>query len=191
MNHRHNKEIVIAKGMELFWNEGFHSLGVDKICRETGMTKGAFYNAFKSKEQFLLTTLKSYGDLIESHLQTQLANDTFSAFDKLVNLYKDMLESQLQNGFKGCFVNNMMSEMSTLNENVSKLSDEQFKRFIKVIEPTVKQAQNDGDFDDNLSAKQLSEIIHTTFFGFLTRSKSLKLSTHEPMVLFLNTLKIK
>jgi len=191
MNHRHDKEKVIAKGMELFWNEGFHSLGVDKICRETGMTKGAFYNAFKSKEQFLLTTLKAYGDLIEAHLKTQLSNNTASAFDKLVALYKEMLESQLQNGFKGCFVNNMMSEMATLNMNVSKLSDEQFNRFIKVIEPTVQQAQNDGDFEDNLSAKQLAEIIHTMFFGFLTRAKSLKLSTHEPMVLFLHALKSK
>jgi len=191
MNHRHNKEKVIAKGMELFWNEGFHSLGVDKICRETGMTKGAFYNAFKSKEQFLLTTLKAYGDLIEAHLKNQLSNNTSSAFDKLVALYKDMLESQLQNGFKGCFVNNMMSEMATLNANVSKLSDEQFNRFIKVIEPTVQQAQNEGDFEDNLSAKQLAEIIHTMFFGFLTRAKSLKLSTHESMVLFLHALKNK
>lgn len=191
MNYRHNKELVIAKGMELFWEKGFHYLGVDEICRETGMTKGAFYNSFKSKEQFLLITLESYGDLIESHLKNQLSKGKSKAFNKLINLYKGMLESQPQNNFKGCFVNNMMSEMGTLNANISKLSAEQFDRFINVIEPTVQSAQNDGDFDENLSSRQLTEVIHSAFFGFLTRSKSIKMSTHKPMILLLNTLKNK
>ncbi len=191
MNYRHNKELVIAKGMELFWVKGFHHLGVDEICRETGMTKGAFYNAFKSKEQFLLVTLKSYGDVIESHLQRQLAKGKSKAFDKLVALYTNMLKTQSKNGFKGCFVNNMMSEMGTLNSTISKLSSEQFDRFIGVIQPTIQQAQADGDLNDNLPTKQLAEIIHTAFFGFLTRSKSLKLPMHNLMTLFLHTLKNK
>lgn len=189
MNQRHDRELVVKKGMELFWNKGFHHLGVDEICRVTGMTKGAFYNAFKSKEKFLLITLESYGDLIEAHLKNQLSKGKSKAFDKLLKLYSEMLKVQPQHGFRSCFVNNMMSEMGALNSKVSKLSAEQFNRFVEVIESTVREAQNDGDLDDSLSARQLTEIIHTAFFGFLTRSKSMRLSTHRFMVLFLNSMK--
>lgn len=191
MNQRHDRELVVKKGMELFWNKGFHHLGVDEICRETGMTKGAFYNAFKSKEQFLLITLESYGDHIEAHLKKQLSIGKLKAFNKLRKLYSEMLGVQPQHGFRSCFVNNMMSEMGALNSKVSKLSAEQFNRFVEVIESTVREAQNDGDLDDSLSARQLTEIIHTAFFGFLTRSKSMRLSTHKLMVLFLNSMKSK
>lgn len=188
MNYRHNREAVIAKGMELFWVKGFHNLGVDTICRETGMTKGAFYNAFKSKERFLLTTLESYGDLIVTYLQSQLLKNKSKAFDRLIALYKGMLTTQPDNKFKGCLVNNMMSEMGALNKVVAEMSAQQFERFINVIEPTILEAQKDGDFDSLLNSKQLSEIIHTAFFGFLTRSKSIKSPTHELMILFLNVL---
>lgn len=189
MNYKHDRSKVVAKGIELFWNKGFHNLGVDEICRETGMTKGAFYNAFKSKEQFLLFTLEAYGDLIVDYLQNQLSNLKSKAFDKLVTLYSGMLIAQPENSFKGCLVNNMMSELSALNLKVAKISANQFGRFIKVIEPFVLQAQQDGDFDPNIDTTQLSEIIHTTFFGFLTRAKNSNTHTGRLMTLFLNTLK--
>ncbi len=189
MNYKHNREEVIKKGLELFWTKGYHNLGVDEICRVTGMTKGAFYNAFKSKEQFLLSTIETYGDLIVAHLQNQLSSTKGKAFDRLVTLYRSMLVAQPENRFKGCLVNNMMSELSALNLKVAKISANQFRRFIEVIEPFVLQAQQDGDFAPHIDTTQLSEIIHTTFFGFLTRAKNSNIPTDNLMILFLNTLK--
>ncbi|GAA4272901.1 TetR/AcrR family transcriptional regulator [Aquimarina gracilis] len=189
MNYKHNKEKVIQKGVELFWVKGYHSLGVNEICEETGMTKGAFYNTFKSKEKFLLTTIASYGDIIVSHLQAQLSGKKTSAFYSLVTLYKNMLLAQTSNNYMGCLVNNMMSEMGTSYDAVAAMAAKQFKRFLMVIEPAVKEAQEAGDFDNNISSECLAEIIHTTFFGFLTRSKSTKTTNHEAMTSFFNILK--
>lgn len=189
MNQRHNREKVLSKGMDLFWRKGFYNSGVDEICRETGMTKGAFYNAFKSKEQFLLATLRAYGDLIESHLQSNLQKGKTKAFTKLQRLYQGMLESQANFNFKGCLVNNTMSEMGALNQNVSNLTSVQFERFVQAIEPTVREAQLQGDLKGNMPSSQLADIIHTVFFGFLTISKSGNLSTPKLMTIFLNTIK--
>lgn len=177
--------------MELFWLHGYHNLGVDKICRETGMTKGAFYNAFKGKEQFLLKALESYGDLIEAHLQNQMSKNGSSAFDRLTTLYKDMLKAQPDNGFRGCLVNNTMSEIGALNVQVANVTAHQFQRFIDAIQPAVREAQQDGSFDSNIDSRKLSEIIHTAFFGFLTRAKGLNSPIHDLIVLFLNSLKQK
>ena len=52
MNIKHDRNKVLQLGVKLFWCKGYHHLGVDEICKTTGMTKGAFYNAFKSKENF-------------------------------------------------------------------------------------------------------------------------------------------
>ncbi len=188
MNYKHNREEVVLKGVDLFWNRGFHNLGVDKICEDTGMTKGAFYNAFKSKEQFLLTTLKAYGDLIVTHLENQLNTTKGTAFNKLTVLYKEMLTAQKDVNYKGCLVNNMMSELGALNISVAEIASSQFERFLDVLQPIVYQAQKDGDFDRSIDSKVLSEIIHTTFFGFLTRAKSTKVSMDKHMTLFLKTL---
>jgi len=188
MNYKHNKELVIKKGMELFWTEGYHNLGIDKICKKTGMTKGAFYNSFKSKESFLLTTIESYGSLITTHIQAQLSKNG-SAFDKLLSLYKEMLQVQTETNHKGCLVNNMMSEMAVLSTSVSSLTEIQFNNFVKTIEPIVKEAQLDNELTNSLDSIILTELIHTTFFGLLTRSRSSKTSCFKLMKSFLFTLK--
>lgn len=188
MNHKHDKELVIEKGMELFWTKGYHNLGVDHICKETGMTKGAFYNSFKSKESFLLTTIESYGLLITNHLQKLLSTNG-KAFDKILALYQEMLDSQMESNFKGCLVNNMMSEMGVLNTSVAEITESQFKQFVKTIEPTVKKAQEENDLIDSMDSMLLAELIHTTFFGLLTRAKSTKNAGTTLMKSFLYTLK--
>lgn len=191
MNHKHDKETVIHKGMHLFWLNGYHNLGIDKICKETGMTKGAFYNSFKGKEFFLLEVIESYGNLISSHLQKQLSDLSIRPFDRINNLYTDMLLVQPESEYRGCLVNNMMSELGALNTVVAEVASAQFEKFVNVIEPTVLQAQQNGELDKSLNSKLLTEIIHTTFFGILTRSKSTKSLHLNIMTDFLNLLKNK
>ncbi|MBN8652777.1 MAG: TetR/AcrR family transcriptional regulator [Cytophagales bacterium] len=174
MNYKHDRESVINKGMKLFWFNGYHNLGMDKICKETGMTKGAFYNSFKGKENFLLVVIEAYGNLIASHLQTHLSDIHIPPIDRLTNLYTNMLVAQPESKYRGCLVNNMMSEMGALNPVVAEVTSAQFERFVNIIEPTVSQAQQEGALDKSLNSKLMTEIIHTTFFGVLTRAKSTK-----------------
>jgi TetR/AcrR family transcriptional repressor of nem operon len=188
VNYKHNKEEVIKKGIELFWSKGYYNLGVDEICRTTGMTKGAFYNSFKSKEQFLLITIESYGNFIAEHLQSQLI-DKQNPFDRLLTLYKGMLEAQTENNHMGCFVNNTMSELGALNVSVASITSEQFDKFLNVIEPTVREAQLNQELIDSIDSKLLTQIIHTTFFGVLTTSKSTKTSGYSIMETFIHSLK--
>jgi len=44
-------------------------------------------------------------------------------------------------------------------------------------------------FESKISATALAEIIHTSYYGFLTRAKNANTLTHELMVLFLQSLK--
>lgn len=191
MNYKHDKETVINKGMDLFWFNGYHNLGIDKICKETGMTKGAFYNSFKSKENFLLVAIETYGDLISSHLQKQLLDLNKTPIDRIHDLYTNMLLVQPESEYRGCLVNNMMSEMGALNPVVAEVVAAQFEKFVTIIEPTVLQAQQNGELDKSLNSKLMTEIIHTTFFGILTRSKSTKTLSSSIITDFLNLLKNK
>jgi TetR/AcrR family transcriptional regulator, transcriptional repressor for nem operon len=191
MNYKHDKEAVIVKGMNLFWVYGYHNMGIDKICSETGMTKGAFYNTFKSKENFLLTIIEAYGDFISAHLQKTLSDDRKPAITRLRNLYKEMLKVQPESEYRGCLVNNMMSELGALNSSVAELVSTQFEKFIQVIEPTVAEAQKAGDLDKSLDSKLMAELIHTSFFGMLTRAKSTRHLQIDFITEFLKLLKPK
>jgi TetR/AcrR family transcriptional repressor of nem operon len=171
---KHNREKVIQKGVELFWCKGYSNLGVQEICKETGMAKGAFYNAFKSKENFLLTCIETYGVMNVSYLNSLLTDDKKKAIDNLLTMYESMLLRQPSKGFNGCMMNNMMSEVGNKNDTISEATTFAFDNLLNIIEPVIQLAQKEGDISSSLNSKSVAELIHTTFFGVLTRAKSTK-----------------
>lgn len=193
MNLKHNKEKVIETGLLLFCSKGYSNLGIDEICKSTGMTKGAFYNAFKSKEQFLLTTISAYGEMTINHLNKKLNHNKNKAIDRLLGMYENMFDMQPGNNYTGCMINNIMSELGSTNEMVSKATAIEFERFLSIIEPVVVEAQEDGDIINSVNSGAITELLHSTFYGALTRAKSTREFNHgkETMTLLINSLKGK
>lgn len=193
MNLKHNKEKVIETGLLLFCSKGYSNLGIDEICKSTGMTKGAFYNAFKSKEQFLLTTISAYGEMTINHLNKKLNHNKNKAIDRLLGMYENMFDMQPGNNYTGCMINNIMSELGSTNEMVSKATAIEFERFLSIIEPVVVEAQEDGDIINTVNSGAITELLHSTFYGALTRAKSTREFNHgkETMTLLINSLKGK
>ncbi|MCB0650521.1 MAG: TetR/AcrR family transcriptional regulator [Saprospiraceae bacterium] len=193
MNLKHNREKVIETGLNLFCSKGYSNLGIDEICKTTGMTKGAFYNAFKSKEQFLLTTITAYGEITINHLNKKLNHNKNKAIDRLLGMYENMFDMQPGNNYTGCMINNIMSELGSTNEIVSKATAIEFERFLSIIEPVVAEAQKDGDIINSVNSLAITELLHSTFYGALTRAKSTREFNHgkETMTLLINSLKQK
>ena len=187
MNLKHDKEKVLKLGMSLLCNRGYNNLGVDEICKVTGMTKGAFYNAFKSKEQFLIETILLYGNNNVKRIKSELQpNNKYSAFERLQMFYIKMLEVQPKANYAGCFINTMMSEMGFLNELVGIESNKEFNKFIDAIEPTIIEAQKNGEIKKEMEARQITELIHSTFYGVLTIAKSSQ--DHKKSITLINLL---
>ncbi|GAA1059182.1 TetR/AcrR family transcriptional regulator [Agromyces bracchium] len=63
------RDRLLATASELFYREGIHSVGVDRIVGEAGVTRATFYRHFPSKE-----------DLVEAYLGVEDANIR-AAFD--------------------------------------------------------------------------------------------------------------
>jgi TetR/AcrR family transcriptional repressor of nem operon len=123
VNKKYDHSEVLKSGLILICSKGYNNLGVDEICKSTGMTKGAFYNAFQSKENFLLKGLNVYGELTVKRLRSQLSkeNGKSNAVDRIVDLYDFMFDVQPTNNFMGCMVNNIMSELGLRKMNESKI----------------------------------------------------------------------
>lgn len=55
---------IIEVGMRLFANKGFSATSVQEIATESGISKGAFYLHFKSKDDLLLAILQYHFNII-------------------------------------------------------------------------------------------------------------------------------
>jgi TetR/AcrR family transcriptional regulator, transcriptional repressor for nem operon len=174
VNIKHDREQVVQTGLQLFCSRGYNSVGLDEICRSTGMTKGAFYNAFGSKQGFLLETLASFDRWNTVRIEEELKPVRGKrALEQLKGFYSAMLRHQPKVEFMGCMINNMMSELGAHDPRVAAATTTGFEHIIKAVAPAVKRAQAEGDLDPAADPLELAALLHTTFYGALTRAKSL------------------
>lgn len=69
------RAMIIAAGLKLFERDGFSGTSVKGIADEAGVTKGAFYHHFESKEDLLLLIHHDYIDYQLSVIETALAEE--------------------------------------------------------------------------------------------------------------------
>ncbi|MCG9478753.1 MAG: TetR/AcrR family transcriptional regulator [Actinomycetia bacterium] len=51
---------IISAAAEVFSDKGFNESGVEDICSQAGISKGAFYHHFKSKQQLMLILMDKW-----------------------------------------------------------------------------------------------------------------------------------
>ncbi len=84
------REAILEAALRLFLRQGYHATGVREIAREAGVSLGAAYNHFASKEQILEELLKQYnfygaiGDAL-----ARASGDTVS--DLLQSAFKEIM----------------------------------------------------------------------------------------------------
>ena len=70
----HTQERILKSALHLFAEQGYEHTGVSQICRNAGISKGAFYHHFCSKDDLFLRLLDDWTESI--HLQINQRFDT-------------------------------------------------------------------------------------------------------------------
>ncbi|MDC4826181.1 TetR/AcrR family transcriptional regulator [Acinetobacter baumannii] len=79
---------VVHKAIDLFHHRGFHLIGVDRIVRESEITKATFYNYFHSKERLIEICLMVQKEKLQEQVVAMVEYDLSTpVIDKLKKLY--------------------------------------------------------------------------------------------------------
>ncbi len=60
---------ILAAAEKLFAHEGYDATGVAEICREAGVSKGAFYHHFDSKQSVFLMLLDQWLERLDAQME--------------------------------------------------------------------------------------------------------------------------
>ena len=92
---KEKEKAIIEAAIKLYATKGFTSTSIQEIVTESGISKGAFYLYFKSKDALLIAILEYYFDLFEKDLkafehENLLPREKFAK--QLSALFQTMLE---------------------------------------------------------------------------------------------------
>ena len=171
MNIKHNKDEVIKKGMLLFAEKGYEAVGVNEIYKETGMSKGAFYHAFETKEGFLEQCIQSYGEQNIKSLEARMKSlSHLSPNNRLEEIYVHFIRIQPETNYMGCLINKINSEVASSNKHIGQKTTILLDNVIEVFARVVKEGQQTGELRNDIESLQLARLIHYSFYGILTQS---------------------
>ena len=67
------RQKLFQNAEKLFLEKGYENVSIDEICRTVGVTKGAFYGYFKSKDQIILEAMVQHDTQYRTSLLPQVS----------------------------------------------------------------------------------------------------------------------
>ncbi len=95
------RERLLAAANELFYNEGVHTVGIDRVIEQAGVAKASLYNTFGSKDELVRAYLESRHASLTRRMRR--AMDRYdSPRERLLAVFEVQAEMFAQPGYQGC-----------------------------------------------------------------------------------------
>lgn len=152
---------------------GFQAASLSQILAETGLTKGALYHHFPDKKALGLAVVE---EVVRPAMEAMM-------FDPLVGTEQPL--ATLQALFKaktamddpqmvvlGCPLNNLMQEMSPVDEAFRVKLNALFQDWVDAVAAALKRGQASGEVRQEVAAEEIAFFIVSAFEGCIGMSKN-------------------
>jgi AcrR family transcriptional regulator len=101
------RERLIDTAHELFYEHGFHAIGLDRILADVGVTKTTFYNHFESRDDLIVEVLRTTDARETQQFMADLrARASGDPRGQLMAIFDNLGEWFARPNFRGClFIN--------------------------------------------------------------------------------------
>ncbi|BCY08951.1 TetR/AcrR family transcriptional regulator [Actinoplanes sp. L3-i22] len=101
---------LLTTASKIFYSEGIHAVGVDRIVAEAKVTRATFYRHFPGKEDLILAYLREVHQMDRTQVDAAIAAGGRSPVD-LLTAIAAAISARIQSpGFRGCAFLNAAAE---------------------------------------------------------------------------------
>lgn len=106
------REQIVSVALKLFYQNGFHATGIDRIIKEAKVSKKTLYNHFKSKDELVLAALRKRDELFRNNLMRTTERLGSTPREQLLSVFDAAGEWIQEKNFAGCMFINASAEYS-------------------------------------------------------------------------------
>jgi AcrR family transcriptional regulator len=103
------RDRLLAAADELFYAEGVHTVGIDRIIDRAGVAKASLYSAFGSKDELVRAYLQGRHEARQARILSGLERFE-TPRDRLLGVFDLLAEMTATPGFRGCAFYNASAE---------------------------------------------------------------------------------
>lgn len=150
------RDHLIETALELFYREGFHATGIDKILAQSGVAKMTLYKHFRSKDELILAALRRRDERFRNIFVRAVESRAETPSARLLAIF-DVLDEWFGSAdFHGCMFINASAEYGRADDPIHAFAGEHkrlFKAYIRNL------AEAAGAVDAEALAAALSLLV--------------------------------
>ena len=118
-NKAYNKDEVLDKAMQVFWNHGYEATSVRLLEKEMGINQFSIYAAFENKKKLFIESLKKYRQFVKNNRFHPLLRENAKLSD-LKQFFDSITRQGKQEETKrGCLVVNTAGELGSRDPEIT------------------------------------------------------------------------
>jgi AcrR family transcriptional regulator len=112
------RDQLIETAWRLFYRDGYHATGIDRILAKAGVAKMTLYKHFRSKEELILAVLEKRSQQLRESLSRYLEAKKRSPEGLLLAVFDWLNEWVSGKDFRGCLFQKAMAEFQDLRDPI-------------------------------------------------------------------------
>ena len=156
---------IIESAIKLFSTRGFNAASVDDICKDAGISKGAFYHHFESKQALFLALLDGWLQTIDNAIEASKDLTVPETFMQMTAAFPYIFET----AGEGLPMFLEFWLQASRDKKIWEASIAPYRRYHKYFTTLIKKGVDEGSFvevDPELTAR----MIVSTAMGLLLQS---------------------
>ena len=156
---------IIESAIKLFSTRGFNTASVDDICKDAGISKGAFYHHFESKQALFLALLDGWLQTIDNAIEASKDKTVPETFTQMTEAFPYIFETA--GGGLPMFLEFWLQ--ASRDKKIWNASIAPYRRYHKYLTALINKGVDEGSFfeaDPELTAR----MIVSTAMGLLLQS---------------------
>ena len=169
----HTRALLLDAASKEIHQHGFQAANLDRILTSAGVTKGALYYHFPNKQALGIAVIR---EVIKGVLQRQMVDPLLAQEDPIDALIR-MVEGRMDEfdtteAAFGCPLNNLIQEMSPVDEDFRKRLLSILEQSRQAIASTLERGKAMGQVRQNVACDEAAMFIMASIEGALGITKA-------------------
>jgi TetR/AcrR family transcriptional repressor of nem operon len=171
------KAKILDAALMVIRTKGYSATTVDDLCATAGVTKGAFFHHFKTKEDLAIAAAEHFASLADRRFSTAPYRQIADPLDRLLG-YIDFRKSILQGELPQytCLLGTMVQESFETHPLIRKACEKHILDHAKILEVNIAQTMAQYGSEPGWTAWSLALHIQAVIQGAFILAKA----THGP-----------
>jgi len=167
----YDREEVLEKTTDLFWEKGFEATSMNEVVARTGLNKHSLYSEFGDKEKLFIDCIDYYSSNSSRFVRDILARKPLG-LSNIEAFFENRVSYAASDDCKGCLIFNSVIEKETLSKEINLRIKSRVSKIKALFYNCLKAAQERKEISVDKDCKALADYLTCFTCGLVNFGKN-------------------